>query len=91
LPQQPFQAILFFVILKRLLFLKVDFTGKAPYTFTYSNGDEEVTVENVTKKSYGFTTPMRGTVELVSMKEVDGFGITRLIIPLKLNRAFRSN
>ena len=57
--------------------LKVDFTGKAPYTFTYSNGDEEVTVENVTEKSYEFTTLMRGTVELVSMKDVDGFGITR--------------
>ena len=48
--------------------LQVDFTGQGPWRFTYSNGTQNFTINNVTNSPYTFNTNVAGTYTLVSVR-----------------------
>jgi hypothetical protein len=56
--------------------LKVELSGKAPWTIVYTNGKEEVTIDNIDDEEYYFETTLKDTITLVSVKDKFKYGIT---------------
>ncbi|MGB3183018.1 MAG: gliding motility-associated C-terminal domain-containing protein [Cyclobacteriaceae bacterium] len=53
---------------------EVIFSGAPPFSFTYSDGSTETTVDNINQQSYSFSVTDPGTYSLVSMEDANCSG-----------------
>ena len=57
--------------------VRVDLTGKGPWTIVYYDGRDSVKVENIESSPYLFTTTIKDTIRLVSVKDQNMHGTVR--------------
>jgi hypothetical protein len=55
--------------------LTVNFKGKSPFSFTYGNGIEQLTVSGITEKVYSFETLLKDTIKITEFSDARKAGI----------------
>lgn len=74
--------------------VQVDLTGKGPWTIAYFNGTDTIKVEDIESSSFVFTTTVKDTIRLVSVKDQNMHGTVRgsaTIEVSNINASFISN
>jgi len=55
--------------------IKIRLSGNGPWTVTYNNGIENITVEDIQDTVYTFETAIKGKITLVEVRDRDGMGL----------------
>ncbi len=74
--------------------VRVDLTGKGPWTIVYYDGKDTVKVENIESTPYLFTTTIKDTIRLLSVKDQNMHGTVRgsaVIEVSEINASFLEN